>query len=371
MKKIIFIPHWGIGGGAGYYIKDLITVVRRFCLVSVAGQYANDYDINSNRELIYKKIGKLSLPNYEGVRFGINFYYFLLSIIRIVLILIVFRRDENKKNTDIIFLTSSIQSIAIPLIKYLFPGAKVFIVIQENVKLDNIHGWIIIQLLRQSDCIVSISRSWANSALKYNLKPLILRNFYSKNFVDISDFNITQSDLLYIGGGSRIKGYSIFIKLLPKLLKNGSKKIVCLGSYSTKQLLFLKSLQKKYNAFDNLHIVGNVSDIRPFLKGTKLLFLPITSAHFCRPAIEAGLFMKPFLITCLPDLQDFALNNVNCKMFSCNQLSSLDNIIFELLDDSFELNKMGNKGFVFSKKFCRLKCRSVIRLAKFICSSNG
>lgn len=339
-------------------------------MVSVAGQFANDYDINSNHELLYKEVGKLSLPNYKGVRFGINFYYFLLSILRIILILVIFRKKRVIKIPDIIFLTSSIQSIAIPIIKYYFPKTRVFIAIQENVKLNNIHGSIIIQLLRRSDCIVSISRSWANSALKYNLKPLILRNFYNENFADITDLNIIHSDLLYIGGGSRIKGYSTFIGLLPKLLKNRERKIVCLGTYSIKQLHFLKSMQIKYNAFDNLHIVGNVSDVRPFLKGTKLLFLPITSAHFCRPAIEAGLFSKPFLITCLPDLEDFAFNNINCKMFSCKQLPYLNNIIFELLDDSLKLNKMGNKGSVFSKKYCRLQYRSVIRLAKFIYSSN-
>jgi glycosyltransferase involved in cell wall biosynthesis len=352
-EKILLLPHWTKGGGSGYYIQNLIDKLNDKFIVHVQGFYSAEYSEHRQSSKLLNDLSLLSFPAYEGIKKSSTLYHLLTSLGRIALIFSKYGKASENETPSAIIFTSSIQAVAIPAAKYLFPRSKIVIAIQENIKFSSISGRLMLRLLKNSDIVISITKQWAAYAQGFGVSALILRNQYDPSYFapECNQANPIESDLLYIGGDAGIKGFDFFKKALPALLQRPGIKILCLGHYATRSRQFIRSITENSVSGSKAVIVGHVSDIRPYLRGTKLLMLPITSPHFCRPAIEAGFFGKTFVIPEHSGLEDFVQNGVNCISFNLLSESSFVRAIHNLLDDPMKLNAMGAANLVNSKNF--------------------
>jgi glycosyltransferase involved in cell wall biosynthesis len=353
MKSFLLLPHWRTGGGAGYYICDLIDALRQIGIVRVAGPYGGYYDHDPiiSRHLNYVTL--LSMPTYEGIRTISILYNIVLSAIRALVSLTIprFKKYENKY--DAIVLTSSVQAIAVPIIRSLFPNSRTVIIVQENVCLSNGFGWLTRWFLPQADLVVSITETWAQHAQENALYPIVLPNRYNASYAR-PESNLEPeigSDLLYVGGGARIKGFDNFLSVLPALLEAPDRQIICLGQYHEEARKSIEKICSSARQGARLEMVGHVADIRPYLRGTKLLLLPIGSPHFCRPAIEAGFFGKTFLIPDFPELADFVMDGKNCATYEATKLDGLTERVEELLNNDGIRSRLGAGNREFAIQF--------------------
>jgi glycosyltransferase involved in cell wall biosynthesis len=324
-SKVVILPHWHTEGGAGFYIQDLITLLQPCSQIGVAGKHAISYNHNPIMSPFLNRLGALSIPAYEGIRFRATFFHLFVSLWNTILLFLTPRRFRYTGAPATFIFTSSVQALAVPLTRHLFPSSKIVIAVQENVVLSNGFGRIVARLLRKSDTVISISESWATHARRFGIDPVVLHNGYDLSYAD-PEQNLEPakpSDLLYVGGGAPIKGFDEFVAALPRLLSYPGRRIVCLGSYDATAHKKLEQLGANARLDSELVIIGKVPDIRPYLRGTKLLLLPIGSPHFCRPAIEAGLFRKTFIIPNFAGLDDFANNGENCQMYDPGDAGAL------------------------------------------------
>ena len=350
---ILVLPHWSSGGGAGFYICDLIELLRQEFKVKVAGVHGADYDPHPVLSWFLERLASLNFPMYEGVRLPVTLLYLARSVMS-GLRLLATPASKNYEDKPAVFVfTSSIQVLSIPLTKIYFPDSKIVIVIQEHVDLSRAIGRFAIYLLRKSDVVLSITNEWANHARGFGLDPIVLRNQYETSFAEPEQNTkpIVTSDLLYVGGGSRVKGFDGFIAALPFFLETPGRKVVCLGSYNQQALDKLERIKNAAHSKSSLQIDGQVSDIRPYIRGTKLLLLPIGSPHFCRPAVEAGLFSKPFVIPNYPSLNEFANDGGNCKKYHVGDTQGLVHLVNDLLDDELLLNSLGQGNLQLATRF--------------------
>lgn len=361
MANLLILPHWRIEGGAGYYIRDLIALLRLVGTVQVAGPYAGDYDEAPVQSARLDKLTSQSLPTYEGIRLPATLYHILLSAIKAIALLVPPRHKRFKNSFDAVILTSSVQAMAVPIARRLFPASRIFIVVQENVRLSQGLGRLTMACVKRADVVVSITETWAQHARDNGLDPVVLPNSYDPDYAAPENNRdpAIESDLLYVGGGATIKGFDNLIAALPALLTTPGRRVVCLGHYTEAALETLAQIRKDAHPDAHLDVVGLVRDVRPYLRGTKLLLLPIGSPHFCRPAIEAGLFGKTFVIPNFPELGEFALDGENCAIYDAARSEELKDRINNLLQQDDVRRRLEDGNRAVAETFCDTSKHSV------------
>lgn len=370
--SLIVLPHWHIEGGAGFYIRDLLNNLGGDVLIRVGGRYAADYTQNPVESVLLDKLSALAFPAYEGIRQISTLFHLFVSLAKMVSLLMLARSKRHVASPTAFVFTSSIQALSIPITRWLYPTSLIVIAVQEQVDLSKLFGKLILRLLRQSDVVIAITECWASHARMYGINTLVIRNQYNPSYAATVNNQVPsiESDLLYVGGGARIKGFDYLAAALPQLLKRPGIRIICLGNYSYSARKTLDRIRKGTNTGAQLNIVGHVPDIRPYLRGTKLLLLPIESPHFCRPAIEAGLFSKTFIIPDHDGIEDFSVDKINCRKYIKGDTGKLIELTFNMLDSSSELFRLGQANMRFALKYQKANEGAVSQLMKAL-AKNG
>lgn len=335
MTQVVIIPHEKIKGGAGMYIQDLIDQLRRKNVSLVcAGMRSSSYRCETIHNSIYKYIGSIFFPSYCGINVARSVFAIAKSLYKLPLILFHYTFLEKKANTKpkLIIFTSSCQALAVPILKWLMPSVKCSLIVQEDINFRSLQGALTLALIRNADLVITITDHACRFFRKKKIKSICLPNTYSESFGDFSGIEY-ESDLLYVGGGSKIKGFDNFLAIASCLLKKPNLTIICVGIYSKKHLIRLRGMAKDANPSSRLIIRGFVNNMKPFFKGTKVLVLPLSSPHFCRPAIECGFYSKPFVISRFTSLNEFALHGYNCVKPLTNSPANFCKCINTLLNN--------------------------------------
>jgi len=370
--NVLIVPHWRPGGGAGFYIRDLIAVINKKFNLRVGGVYAQFYDSNPLKSKFVDSVGRLSLPAYSGIGNVACIFHLFRSLVSIMTMFACRIRMHPNDTPHVFIYTSSVQALAIPVTRWFYPRTKITIAIQEEVDLSSFFGKLVLYCIRQSNMLVSISKSWALHARSFGLNPFVYSNAYPESFVeqDNNQAQIINSDLLYVGGDAKIKGFDGFLAVLPNLLTRPNIKILCLGEYSPKARKKIDTIKKSITSNSELLMIGHVSDVRPFLRGTRLLLLPVGSPHFCRPAIEAGLFSKTFVISDFDQMNDFAMSGKNCLSYNNFEPNGLVEAVFKIIDNDFLRRKLEFENRLVAQSYIRSIDCDVNFISGFLIANN-
>jgi hypothetical protein len=346
IKDICIIPHFGIKGGSGKYTKQFAEVLSKRYNILFFGAFSKEFSPNIYHEInnFWSIFFKLNIiPNYTGVKKSIKITYTLFSILYSFL---WFFKKTNKSPV-IFILTSSIQSPLIPLLKKKFINSKIVILIQENFIFD--HSFVsnnTIFQIKQANLIYSIDKNWIYNASKFGIKTLLFTNkFHShKQYVLNKDI---KYDFLYVGGDQRIKGFYNLVNVLDGIeLLNIPFKVCILGEMS--DINKKKLISKKYQ-FLTIEMLGFVENVFDYISISNFLFFPIESPHFLRPAIEAGMLKKTFVIKKLNSIESFAIDGYNCIMY--DTIQDAINAIFKLYRNSELCSELANNNYLISNEF--------------------
>ncbi|WP_429070829.1 glycosyltransferase [Aeromonas veronii] len=357
------MAHYHVGGGAAKYINGLRSFLNsRKLSTIVVGAYGRSYNLNENNRkekvlehIVFNLMSKFIFPCYAGVTVRAKVFYFLLMILKLPIVyffsclLKAFRSNDtndDEHDFDVVVLTSGIQAPVL-MFKPFFKKTKFVILNQENTIFNGISGRLSIWLFKKSDVIISITKDWLEYAKEKNLiQTILVPNVYERPNLDIQDKNESfKYHGVYLGGGGNIKGFSFICDELESI-KHGAFSFCFLGCYTERQVAKLREIEKK-SSYVTIEIKGVVAQPYKYILRSLVVLLPITSSHFCRPAIEAGLCRKTFIITDLPGLDDFAIENYNCLKFSPSLGSLIKKIELLILDEKLRC-ELSNNNFVFS-----------------------
>tara|TARA_B110000196_G_scaffold319212_1_gene336570 strand:- start:8256 stop:9344 length:1089 start_codon:yes stop_codon:yes gene_type:complete len=346
---ILVVPHFSNTGGAGKYITNLLKALGGRVDVKVSGKYQSDYfGIEQYKSAIFFSLSLILFPNYKGVSKRATGYYFLKAVL-CTPYLFFLCLTSKKGNISHIILTSSIQILHIPFLKIIYPNARVCILIQENLKFNNyLWGGVTQFFLNKYDCVVGIDREWCAVANEFGIENVYLPNEFDIPIIDVNC--APEYDAAFVGGDQFIKGFDFLLEFFEKYSESKMINILLLGYYSEKSIIRIRRLNEGSAIGSKLSLVGQVPDCNSYLLNSKILLLPIMSAHFCRPAIEAGLLKKTFLITELDGISDFSEFDYNCKSFRKGSLEHFSSQFFCMID-TLDLSDLENRNYENSLSF--------------------
>ena len=315
INNMIIIPHTGKGGGAFLYIEQFIKAVSTEFSVHVSGKYAREY--SADVVDCYQNFPCISFPHYAGVPL-VKTCFHLFSFkgwMKLFKLLALSANDSH----EIIVFTSTIQILDFLFVKKTYPNKKYVLLVQENFIFD---GFLLKRKLKnifnKFDLVVSITDSWTCYAKNNGVYSLVFKNYYDGCQLLGNEVVSFEYDALYLGGEQKIKGFLDVLKFIECVGEKYPLKIAILGNVSKRNLDLLNTLAITHSDI-HIDVLGEVVDPYVFFSNSKVLLLPIKAAHFCRPAIEAGLCNRTFLIRDHEGLDDFVYDDLNCSVYQTVQ----------------------------------------------------
>ena len=350
-QKVLIVPHSDPQGGAGLYTQRMIDVINEFAWVDIEGRFAELYRDPPSSSFEQSYPNTAIIPLYSGVRLTSLLYHIALLPARLFKLIKWLRLNgSNFKAYDIVIFTSSIDILQIIALKMFGITSRMVCIIQENIQFRGIKRFIMKLLFQSSDVLVVISRDSARSLASVGLSVAIAPNPFKIHSADQGLTSERSIDLLYVGGDQKIKGFDFFIKLIERLVRQRVVNIQILGKISTKSQKRLEEVQSIFALNGSkIEAIGFVENTQIYYQSSKLLILPITHPHFCRPAIEAGLNYCPFIVTDLDGLDDFADFGYNCISARKGDLDEWLKSINFLLDSTRKRSELSRNNSHFAK----------------------
>lgn len=336
--KLLLLPHVPIRGGAGIYNAAAIAALGQLADVTLLGPDAESYRSRGGMGGggFPAMPARPILPAYAGASWRAWLYYAALAPRRAWTLSRWARRHRGQfEQFDGIVATSSIDLLTLRAITRAVPRLRSVCLIQENAFLQGARGGIQLRLLREVGRLIAITPSWAERAARAGLAAMVVMNPFSASAAaDAKDDPQNATDLLFMGGGSKLKGTELFLDLIERLSARRAIRAALLGDLAGAWQTRASEAQARLAARgSSLVIAGFVADPQSYLRQTRLLLLPIAQPHFCRPAVEAGLCGRTFVISRLPELHDFAEDNRNCRMATSGDVADWQRVCEALIDD--------------------------------------
>lgn len=348
MANVLVIPHVGISGGAGLYINQVLSEIIKSHNVYVGGIHSSSFDFEEYK--IDSSINNVVIPYYKGISPKAYLFYCFKSLIYIPKNYYLLNKKSDKDNFHLVLLTSGIQVLLIPIIKKYFRNAKVIILVQENFRLDGcVMGYIVKRGFLKADLIVSITKDWKSYSKSFGVQSILFRNMFTPAENDTINVISKDIDFIYLGGDQKIKGFSDIVDFCQKMSEIKSFRIAVLGELSTDSKRRLLEITNSSKICIDIMFFGFLKNTTDLIRRSKVLLLPITSPHFCRPAIEAGFEHIPFLIRRHDSISDFAIEGYNCEMYDDLE-EMIDKSVLFLENDNY-IKELGSNNYKISTDF--------------------
>lgn len=368
LSKVLFIHHSGILGGAGI---SLINVVK-----SVAENHEVYVGVSSDPDDIYNLLRQSSHENSNikvfsyGRRIGAITYYsggdnlFSPRFVYRCLLTIKQRKYWNNKikeiNPDVVITNSKILCWMSGLTQ--IKKRKSICFVRETVK-GNRKSFLNNQIAKKLDKYKKVVYLSEYDRKLENLKHAessVVHNFISG---DQFDTTLSKNDalnilslpndkfyVLYVGGVSEMKGFDLIVQAVLQM-DDDVHLIVAGNDFNQAKITKDKSeidyadkwqsIIEKEDKKGKIHILGRVKDMSDCYAACDVLAFPMRSPHQSRPAFEAGLFMKPVIISDFKNISEFVRNDDNGIRVLPNDVTALTDAIGCLRND--ELRKFLGK----------------------------
>lgn len=380
--KILYIHH-GVGwGGAPKNLINIINSLDRskyqphvlLLKDSVVSQKLKENNIPFSvaKSFYYRKLYRYFVHSEAGYVQWFNFLKLIKLTLHWFLSNLYFSKRELKVfSPDIIHLNSSV------LTDWLKPAscnAKVVIHIQEPFrkgKYDLIYVLLRRQMSKYADCIVAISNDNAKRiGLPLKTKVIFNTADMPDSPVDVNSYNSRK--ILYLGGAATIKGFYTLVDALEfidkdiQILVGGAienskisdsgmkdkvkKYIIYILSFVIRSYNKRKKAVEKLKSYNNVEILGMISNVDQKLDEVCCLISPFSTPHFSRPVIEAQLHRKAVIATDVQGMEEIVFHKQNGLLVPVDNALKLADAINFICKNPIDARQMGESGFNFAKE---------------------
>ena len=378
MKKILIFHHYNSSLGAGLSLLHILKSINQsnysltLCIPKIKGDLAEKVE-NMGIEVTYLD----SIPSYMHFS-GNHSNFFSLKHLNNIIDILKCKKDIEDKiisiNPDYIFVNSMtlfwIGKIAQNLNKktvcfHRETYRKGLIGFRPKyIKKCLCNNFNVVAFLSYFD----MSESLTGKSKYFRITDKVDVRLYNKldKIQCRKKNNLPLNDqlILYVGGLAKLKGPLVIIKAM-KYLKNTDAKLVFL-QYESKNLestkekikYWMKIFLRKNIIYDlNKFIIKNnlsnriifkpsTDHVEEYFVSCDLVVFPAIDAHQSRPALEAGISRKPFIITNFPNTQEF-IDETNGWLFKKGDYKDLALKIDDILSGNVNYKVENNYDRVY------------------------
>lgn len=165
-------------------------------------------------------------------------------------------------------------------------------------------------------------------------------NLSRKQSCDFLGINKESFNILFVGGTSELKGWSVIIKAF-KELEGYNVNLIIAGSIDNNKAI----------ANHKIKYIGEQKNMSIVYKASDVLVFPSTSPHQARPAFEAGMMKLPVIISDFEETHENIKNQVNGLTFKPGDHNDLAKKIFKLYADNDLRLKLGEENFHHTMRY--------------------
>lgn len=259
-----------------------------------------------------------------------------------------YAEEINLINPDIVILNSMVLSL---VGKYIKPSIKCVCIVRETAKHTPIDLVFRYTFENYLDTVLFIADYDKDYFKLIKTKSYTVPDVFvipeletSHQIKDSNTYN-----LLFLGGLDPIKGLDVLLKAI-SLLNDSSIKLLLAGNYSASDLkikyiteyinpryLIFKYRVNKYMTklmkSQQVKILGFQNNLSSMMNQSDALIFPSTYQHQSRPAIEAGYYKVPVILSDFKATQEYYKDSYNCLTFKPNSAKSLSLSIMRLRND--------------------------------------
>jgi hypothetical protein len=342
-EGILVFPHVPMGGGAGFYNRQLFSWLGERSELHFAGRWGASYSVNVRQR--FTILETVTFPNYRGVSHAVSLLYLVRSILNILRRFSCLRPWAKTLPRTIVF-TSSLQMLAPVLLKRVRQDICVVLFVQENLRYDSVlFGTLSKYLLRYVDLLVNITSAQHQHALDASLPSILVYNRFGLNRLeqqsDFFRFFHPFYDAVFVGGDRGIKGFSTVVRAYLNVARAARFRLLIVGHMRARSKLLVGWLNRRLASNGSVvHLIGHQPSIYGALLNAKVLLHPMRAPHFARPAIEAGLINRTFIVPAFSEIDDYAIDGFNCLTY--DDFHSLVRLLISVADGQVPLQSLAD-----------------------------
>lgn len=316
----MFLHHYGSIGGAGISLINTIKLLNgnyNIIVITPPGEISNILSDMVNVS-VFKYDFIPSIPIYSGGISTLNpkmyFHLFKFFILKAKFI-----KFLSSFDFDILVVNSIITS----WVGKFFNDIITICFVRET-KSGTYFDYVQKKFLNEFDKVIFLS-NYDNSSWALDTDTFVIHNY--SNFVEntISKDSTSEFfDILYLGGGSYIKGfYDLIISLY--ICKNRDN--INLHVLGVVNPIIINIFNLFFKKKLNVKFYGLVNDVNYFYNKCHVVIFPVKKVHQGRPIFEAGFNQKPIIVPDFKNFTEFVEDQVNGYYFKNNSVVSLASVI--------------------------------------------
>ena len=174
----------------------------------------------------------------------------------------------------------------------------------------------------------------------YNIQncdtSVIRDSFKSAKKCNNTELTVKKIRILYLGGDSKLKGWSTVKKLLIEMKKDLLIHFIVAGE--------VNESSKVYSG--NIEYTGLVTDVSSLYCNCDIVIFPSRKAHQARPIFEAGYYSKPVIVSDFLENHEQVINDHNGILVKPNSYLKLKEAIFKLVSDPNLIHEYGKNNYL-------------------------
>ena len=164
------------------------------------------------------------------------------------------------------------------------------------------------------------------------------------DYYNFTEINSKEINFIMVARLLNDKGIREYVKAARSVKKlNRYKKInfYLLGGFDSSPASIQPTDLKKWEADDSILYLGEVDDVRPFIKDCSVFVLPSYREGMPRSVLEAMSMGRAIITTDVPGCRDTVVNNVNGYLVKPRSVEDLSRAMISMLENPRALAKMG------------------------------
>lgn len=355
MKKIIYIHHGDLNGGAPRSLRFLIERLDKKIYQPVViyrkGKEGLDFFCSAGAKTIIEPNIK---PFHGSTVSRINIKQVIYNFFYAIPTYIAAKKIFKKENPDIVHLNSTCLFMCAKAAKAVNKKIKVICHIREPLQ-QNIFGKILKYMNNKyCDDFIAIDRYDATTVQTNKSKIDVIYNFvdfnsYNTNVVS----NVLRKELL-LNGQDVI--YLLLARLSPsngcfelicqwkKQINNKKNHLIIVGEIPGVEKEYTEKCHKEIVNVSNIHILTFRKDVEQVIASSDVMICPFTQPHFARAIIEGAAMGKPSLVVNIDGAKELVVENETGYIYNnSNELVHYVNILSENIACRKDMGKNAEK----------------------------
>lgn len=360
MKKILYVHHGDINGGAPRSLKFLVDKLDKSkyapCVVCRAKPTDVDYYKAGSVDTIFepriKPFHGSTVSGIDWKQIGYNFFYALPTFFAM-------HRIVKKINPQIVHLNSTCLFMCAAAVKSINKNIKVVCHVREPL-LPSIWGKILkVMNNRFCDCFISIDEFDGRS-----VDPNLKKTTVIYNFVDFTQYNsdiqshvlrdelgLAEKDTIYLAL-ARLSSENGVFEAINKWVVNArqDQHLVIVGEIPGRELEYSSKCHAIADKMRNIHILPFRKDVPNVIASSDAIICTFTQPHFARAIIEGAAMGKAAISVNIDGPKELIIANKTGLFYEKDDDDLFRRQITVISDEPILRKKLGRNAEEFAKE---------------------